>query len=427
MVAVLLLRSLLAAAFLWRRAGADEGAADPTCAATLDLRSQEFWLSVATAAGVNLQISSTQQKPLPLNSQSRNTTWMRERMIQDGYLHLNDWAADNVQPLMKDFVAVIEEINNVRQLPATFLMMYDEPWQVAHALTAYLEPVYGLKLSHDFYVFNVKPGAQGWDIHRDGEGHDNILSFQKSEEFRDLPTYTTTWLALTDASEATSCMFFIPAHADEDYAMLDHPTGVDDEAFFAHDNDEKFGSILVDSHRYLHSAPVDSGNALVWSHRTLHWSSMSPPDAPHARFSMAFSMSKMDVDPPALKHTDLSVPPPFEARLALICYTGVSYHYNFHSYLKDKILHLLLDVLADDKYAQHLTDEAISPVHFRQLAGQFSNYLYKIYEDETLEGVQDKVEKVAHYIVKQRGLRSTQFLRSLADKVEDKLKGAKTE
>lgn len=380
---------------------------------SVNLRSVAFWQTVAESGGVNLHVvdSNLTDETLRANLGPKNTTRMRKSMLKDGWVGVQDWGNPAVIPsLMRDLVNVVKEINDKRQLPSTFLLVFEETWTVVNALAAYLEPVYGLRLSHDIFVFNAKPGYEGWGVHRDGSGQDNILAFQKEDPYLDQPTYTTTWLALTDAMHDTSCMFFIPAYADEDYAILDHPTGVDDTFDFEDDDTE----MLFEGHRHLQPAPVHNGTALVWSHRTLHWSSASPPDAPQARLSLAFSMSMFDLDPPLIKHTDLSVVPPFHARVALVCYTGVAYHYNFHTPLKDKVLHLLLDILADDEYAQHLTDEAISPVHDRQLANQFTLYLERIYRDESLVGVKELVRKVARYIVVGRGLDATEGLRWLA-------------
>lgn len=429
-----------------RQEGVTVAAADADdCPSTLDevttdhLRSVSFWQHLANEAATGGSSSSSSLLTLDvdnfgsglmaLGAADERTADLRGTMKQDGYVHLNDWwtspresegdpiSTQNVQVLVKNLAYLMEHMDKELHLPGRFVLMYDQTWHLVQSLAVHLEEVYGLKLAFNFMTFHVKPGQNGWDIHRDGNGYDYHISFQKQDPFRDLPTSTSIWLALTDASEDTSDMGFLPAHADVEYADLTHPTGEDNEMEFQ----EHYERVWARGSSAAIQVPVAAGNALVWSHRSLHWSSSSPKDAPRARLSIRFDMGHPLVFPPLLDHTDMFVPPPNEARLALICYLQVANHYESDQPSEETMLPAVLEILADETYMQHLTDHALSPHSPDTMARQFSRSLYRIYNDDELENadfIRRHIERIASYIVVIRGLKSTKFMRDVSFKGE---------
>ena len=276
-------------------------------------------------------------------------------MRRDGYVKLTELGLANVSTL----ATVIDHLE-AAGLPPLFMLMYDETWTAVHRASEALEPVFGLRNIHDFFVFHVRPGAAGWPIHRDRSGGGIA---DGGFDSAGLPRSTTVWISLTDASPTTSCIYALPAHADADYAR-------DEEAL----NGDATARTLAASHQNVRALPAAAGEVLAWSHRLLHWGSRAPIDAPEARKSLAFTMASPDFERPSIV-TQAAISgqstsskgddegesgealPPWEARLALVAYSLVCYHHS--QPVPSGVVSVLLGVLRNRAYADHLTDDAL--------------------------------------------------------------------
>ena len=58
--------------------------------------------------------------------------------------------------------------------------------------------------TYEFDVSTVRPGAAGWPMRREREGRGAKGAFESASG---LPAHTTVWLALTEMSPKTSCMY----------------------------------------------------------------------------------------------------------------------------------------------------------------------------------------------------------------------------
>ena len=256
-----------------------------------ELLSELFWRGLGRTHGLKLSVSGTADLRTTVRL---DHVQLRSKMRRDGYIHLPELGLDS----MSSLASMIDDLE-LKGLPAQFILIFDEVWTVVHRAEVALAPLFGLQSIQDFYVFNVQPGAAGWPIHRDRSGDDSAASGFTTEK---LPLSTTVWIALTDATPLTSCIYCVPAHADANYASQ----AAEDVA----------SEILAVAHQFITALPVLQGGVLAWSHRLLHWGSASPPDA-SSRKALAFTMASPGFEEPTLVGT-ASHPPPFEARLGLI-------------------------------------------------------------------------------------------------------------
>lgn len=234
---------------------------------------------------------------------------MRQQMQRDGYSTLPRLTWDPDDKDMESLSSFDRAIDLLEAagLPPQFLLVFDEVWDVVDRVARTLEPVYGLQNIFDFYVFDVKPGKGGWSLHRDRPS--GAVGFQADG----LPDYTTVWLAITDASPATSCIYVLPASNDPEYKSMSGSK---------HDR-----GVVAHFLQHLRALPVERGTVLHWSHRVLHWGSASPAEAPSARKTLTFAMARPSYEQPLLS-LEPGASPCFEARLVLVAYTLICYHHS---------------------------------------------------------------------------------------------------
>ena len=382
-------------------------AAAPTCTATdqslcnFDLRSIEFWKKLALDAGVDLHVGE-ELEPNPLgthNVSEKQAEKFRNKMRRDGYFTFDNFKGDRFKTEAAKFVKLNGVLNGQLGLPTTFVTIYDEMWEVISALASQLEPITGVKRNGEIYIFNVKPGMKGWQLHRDGEKNDWIISFNKEEPYNNLSTWHTVWLPLTDSVLETSAMYALPAFCDPEYADLTHPTGID-ASMAGREDSLDHEQIVMENHRHIRALDTPLGTALVWSHRLLHWSSTPPDDAPHARLSLVFGLAKPEKDPSRLKGNDSNnntvIIPTFEQRLALMTCNCVHYNFNFHAPLPTDILYQLVTILSDPRFGGELSDFSIRP------KSDVWESLPRMYFGE--EALREPILAFARYVVNDRGL-----------------------
>jgi hypothetical protein len=130
----------------------------------------------------------------------------------------------------------------------------------------------------------------GWLPHRDRP------SAPASEGFRPdgSPRYTTVWIPLTDATPASSCLYFLPAGADPGYLK----TGDQLEDIF----------VKPQSWQHITAQPMAAGGVICFSHRLLHWGSVAELGAP-ARIAMSFAYAEKTFEAPFFSAEYLPSPP----------------------------------------------------------------------------------------------------------------------
>lgn len=173
-------------------------------------------------------------------------------------------------------------------IPAPFLFVFDEPWELAQSLGATFDGLLDARarLLRDVWAWRIEAtsGARGWKPHR-GVAWD-------VRDARGAPTLLNAWVALTDVGVESACMHLVPL-----------------------DRDPHFPSVLdrIDVDTSLAVAlPVAAGTLLAWNANVLHWGGAMSAGAP-ARASLSFSIrstgNEASIDPRALA---------FDARVDLV-------------------------------------------------------------------------------------------------------------
>ena len=345
-------------------------AASVSTAAGSQLESVAYWHDFGRGVGLSCGESSHADESgsghaalLPHFEHQREA--MREAMRSDGYVEVEDWEEDRtwLDRMTRSFAAAIDALD-AAGLPANFLLVFDEVWEAVDRLRAVLQPVLGHGLTYDFYVFNVQPGGTGWGMHRERAGRDAMGAFMGTEApegAQGLPAYNTVWLALTNASPKTSCMYCLPARADPGYRTVADQSAVGHAATAPHvlpadavtPDPEDIGTIVQLKHQYIRALPVPAGTALAWSHRLIHWGSTHGGGA-GPRQTLAFALADPNFEPPLLATP--SVAPPLGGRLALIAHLLVRYHHeaSHPAPLWPRTLEMALQLLCN--HADHLSD-----------------------------------------------------------------------
>ena len=292
--------------------------AAPSVSPPADLLSAEDWNEFGQHVGVSCNGDSPCEFRFFVQPKTRAQT-LRDSMVNEGYVQLDDWTDTAwLDGVSAKFCAAIDRLD-AAGLPAVFLLAFDEVWAVTNSLKSVLAPVFGHDLTFDFYVFNVKPGGSGWAMHRERAGADAKSSFDHINN-HGLPSYNTVWLALTDATPSTSCMYALPASADSEYSC-----SVDDPPS-AKTDDADIHAIVAEKHQQIRALPVRRGTALVWSHRLIHWGS-AHGGAPSDRKTLAFALADPAFEPPLLRKGGDGPLPHIHARLAIIAHLLVRYHH----------------------------------------------------------------------------------------------------
>ena len=93
--------------------------------------------------------------------------------------------------------------------PATLLLMYDEAWWVCNRLSDVMRGVSGNANCFDILAWCVSAaaGESGFAPHRDRQPVDVPGSFRSDGS----PRYTTAWVALSEASARTGCLYLLPS------------------------------------------------------------------------------------------------------------------------------------------------------------------------------------------------------------------------
>jgi hypothetical protein len=278
-------------------------------------------------------------------------------MATHGFAELDGWAASEraaEASRVGRYADAIDALADAK-LPPAFLLAFDEPWHTARALASTFGAAYGMRLLDEFAVHAVRPGGGGGFAARRGRGA--ARAFRSAEEgtLAQLPRRTTVWLALSDCSPRTSCLYALPARHDVRYQ---------DEAEGEEGGEEggvaataALGMLAATCHQHVRALPTLAGAALATSHRLLHWLSSH---AGRGRAAYALALTIADGTPsaassPPLLRVAVAGVPCLDARLALIVINLVATHDT--EPLPQTQLSTLLPML--HAHAEHLADAAL--------------------------------------------------------------------
>jgi hypothetical protein len=220
---------------------------------------------------------------LPAGTPQRALAGLRS----EGWIQLpRPYPDDSVERLRAGVVALRE-----RRLPAVFIWVFDETWELFGRLDPVLrevlgEPYRALPCFWAWYL-PADPSRAGWPPHRDrSKGRPNVLA-------DGTPRTMTAWIPLGRATPANGCMYVVPAR-------------------FGPKERER---IKPQDARAL---PAEPGEVLAWRQDIWHWGGRSSRDAEEPRISVGLEFqSGADIvyHGPLLDPTH---PPPLDHRLALI-------------------------------------------------------------------------------------------------------------
>jgi hypothetical protein len=250
--------------------------------------SREHWAALCPELGIE-RAAPVPAEPAP-----------PDPAVLESFRHLRYCATAPVaDPERCDRLARAVETLRQAGWPASFALVYDEPWQLmmegpARGLAAAMLGGRPLLMT-DGAMHHVRAAAhaRGWRPHSDGAAIQRRVS---------------VWLALTDATLDNGCIYVIPKTAEIAPAMANFEAG-----------ELPFGDAVLLMH-HARALPIDAGAMLGWDYDVIHWGAIAR-SAPTPRISMAFGWVREDspllegefppLDPAA-------GPPPFEDRLRYI-------------------------------------------------------------------------------------------------------------
>ncbi|OSQ36147.1 phytanoyl-CoA dioxygenase family protein [Thalassospira mesophila] len=216
---------------------------------------------------------------------------LSDRFWDEGYFLLSDVLAVDVLARVRN---AIERLVAAR-LPPAMIYLYDEAWQVFAALSPLLSHFLGdrVALLPHFWAWHIDPGAQGkgWPPHRDYQGESVIGD--------DMLISLSLWVPLSDATPENGCMYVLPRSFERWYKS---PVS-------------KPQDVLLQDVRALPAVP---GAVMGWRQDVYHWGGRASSYAASPRISLSLEFQNAAFDPLGEPLLDMTSPPQFKTRLALI-------------------------------------------------------------------------------------------------------------
>lgn len=169
------------------------------------------------------------------------------QLLGEGYVH----EPDVLPPAdVERLYACIRRLHQ-RGIPAAFVFIYDEAWDLFRSLAPFLRKVLGTdyRILPAFWAWHVEPtdAASGWRPHRD---RPNTLDPDNT------PQSISIWLPLSHATPLNGCMYVLPIPRDPHFATRDWKS----ENLFS-------GETLQN----IRALPATPGSLLAWNQALLHW------------------------------------------------------------------------------------------------------------------------------------------------------------
>jgi len=302
----------------------------------------------------------------------------KEKLTHQGYALVDD--SLDVKLIREG----IEALHN-RKLPATFILMFDETWQLALQSKRILEKASHKKnvFNYDLLAFYVPEGGSGFSPHRDRQPDNASLSFHPDQQAK----FLTHWIALSDANPENSCLYVIPKSYDPGYTTGDVTA---DGSTSSSNADPLYRALSTkESFQHIRCLPRKAGQSILFTHRIIHWGSQgddvgrcgySNDDTSSnisPRIAISFVCSDPDYESPILvNHTkyfddtensennDSLRIPPLHIRLLLVCAQLLIYYQRFDL---DKSV-----IKACYNYCKHYEEE-LTEIYRRKVYVEFVN------------------------------------------------------
>lgn len=293
----------------------------------------------------------------------------------------------NLRRLLK---SGIETLTKEAGLPATFILLYDETWELAHGARTFLSEATHLQnqLNFDILAWYIDPrqSQSGFSPHRDRQPDDIAASFHSRPTTTDcdaningpdsnnvnqhgvnrkqeygMAKYVTMWMALSDATPENSCLYVIPAGSDPGYFAGDP---VDDG------QPDPLQRALQKKNDYqnIRALPRRAGESIIFTHRIMHWGSKGNVRCDEPRVAISFVVSSSDFERPYIDPAYFAVCggscmlPPFHVRLVLVCAQLLIYHQRFN--LSSLVIRMCFDYCKE-------YESILEPTYFKKVNFEF--------------------------------------------------------
>ena len=269
----------------------------------------EFWTSICKNLSIEAEATYS---AVPKVADGCPTAKYRELLRKRGYAQVNELMPEFLISKLRAGIKQLREHN----LPASFILLFDETWQLARVSRQLLEKstLETNEFQFDILAWCIEHG--GFTPHRDRQPENARSTIGENGDAK----FVTNWIALTESSPENSCLYVIPKEHDPGY--MDGDSDDQDPLQRALPNKQAFQNIRA--------LPREPGQSLLFTHRLIHWGSIKDPDA-SPRIALSFvcsdpSYEKPYIDPGYFTEDKM---PPFSIRLLLICAQLLVYYQRF--------------------------------------------------------------------------------------------------
>jgi len=255
----------------------------------------EYWRQLVAGTGLTMSVGD------PLQSASTHShatvtpasaTAAAHRLDEQGHCVLEDvdW-----KPRVA-FQAFAEGVKRIKAAgwPATFLLLYDQPWQIVDALFALIGPLLAdsaddLELETDIFVWALeKRMSDGQYVNGNFAQPHRDSSYDDSVDEHGRPIKLSVWVPLVDATLDNGCMYVLPSNCDPLFDKPEHPEHMC--AATSRKGELTCGFPL----HHVRPLPARAGSVLCWMGNLIHWGSSCSPHASveQPRISMALTLRR---------------------------------------------------------------------------------------------------------------------------------------
>jgi len=260
----------------------------------------------------------------------------RKRLVEDGYV-----LADNILcgsdahqlNLIQKLREGITVLHKDHSIPATFILLFDQTWELAQLAKRSLGECTHTKnvFNFDVLAWYIDPSENvaGFSPHRDRQPEDAPSSFHKCQQAK----YVTMWTALSEATPENSCLYVIPKQFDPGYTLGDD--ALVDEHVDNTEGGDPLSRALTGKEAYQHirALPRKAGESVLFTHRIMHWGSRGNPHShqkePRIAISFVCSDPEFEKSYVDTKYFEGDSFPPFRIRLLLVCAQLLIYYQRF--------------------------------------------------------------------------------------------------
>eukprot|EP00536_Pseudo-nitzschia_multiseries_P003994 jgi/Psemu1/295402/fgenesh1_pm.64_\ len=195
----------------------------------------------------------------------------KKKLINRGYALVDDLF--DVRLVRKGIEAL-----HTQNLPATFILLFDEAWNLACQSKRVLEKTTHQKnvFNYDLLAWYIPPGSPGFSPHRDRQPDDAPSTFHSDDQ---QAKFVTNWIAISDATPENSCLYVIPKPYDPGYTTGDIDTEEDGKDLNEDSNGNEAADPLhralstKESFQHIRCLPRKAGQSILFTHRIIHWGS----------------------------------------------------------------------------------------------------------------------------------------------------------